>query len=250
MTPEHRAAIAESQVRRQATRPGWPDPPRRCPRCKETRPARMFAHLGTKPSGMVRRGRDCDLCRERTRKRPPKVNAAGDVRCSHCARYLPSTSFRWLDPPSFKKPRWAAYCTPCQRELDRLRWTGDRRERLNKRRLVNQRKQQQATRQEKNDFGVNAILALRKRGLTKRDIVALVGISRTLLLDVEARRCRVTTPLAERFRIALLETSHLPTGSVPAFRRRKPLPGLDELVARVRPLMDGYPLRSRWKGNG
>lgn len=180
------------------------------------------------------------------RRRLP--DARGNLKCHHCTRWLPATMFRLLSPPSFPRPRWESYCVCCRRELDRLRWAGERRETNNKARVVNQRKQQRAARQAKNDFGVAAVLTLRKRGLTKADIRRLLGVSWNALLAVEARRCRVTAPMAGRFVVALRETAHLPTGAEPAYRRRKPLPGFAELVARVRPLMDAYPLRSRWTG--
>jgi hypothetical protein len=129
-----------------------------------------------------------------------------------------------------------------------MRWRGERREKHNRTRPVRQKRQQQAARTEKTDYAVNALLTLRKRGLTKADITRLTGLSLTSVLEIERRERRGTAPVVERLTLALLETAHMPTGKKPAFRRRLPLPGFGELVARVRPLMDAYPTRSRWKG--
>jgi transcriptional regulator with XRE-family HTH domain len=225
---------------------------KRCARCRQTLPLDDFYE---RSDG----GRDCYCrpCRKDYQRRLSarkagdrrhvRVNARGDVWCNNCQRYLPATSFK--RHPS-RPHTWWAYCVECTRALDRLRWRGKRREESNAARRARQKAQRRAERMERTEFAVNAVLTLRKRGLTKADVCRLTGLSLTTILELERRKRRGTSPVVERLMIALHATAHLPAGSVPAYRRPLPLPGFAELVARVRPLMDAFPTRSRWKDRG
>jgi hypothetical protein len=177
-------------------------------------------------------------------KRASRFNGSGLVRCSACER--------WQDPSEYGYPSSlnglpTAYCHGCQREIDRLRWRGERRATSNASRLVRQRKEQRGVRQERTRFVAGAILTLRRRGLTKAEIVKLAGISWTALLDLERRERTPTPAMAERFVVVLRETAYLPLSKEPVYRRRLPHPDLDALLARCRPRVLAFPLRSRWK---
>jgi len=223
-----------------------------CPRCRQTLPLDAFY---ARPNG----GPDCYCrpcrkdyqrrlaARKAGHRRHVRINARGDVWCNHCQRYLPTCSFR--RHPS-RPHTWWAYCVDCTRELDRLRWRGERRARHNAESPNRRRRRRASERSERRAFVAGAILTLRRRGLTKTDVSRLTGVSLGSILAAEqgGGRWGPTPHTAARFVVALRATAHLPTGAEPAYRRRLPLPGLAELVARVRPLMDAYPVRSRWRG--
>lgn len=184
------------------------------------------------------------------RKRPerrPRMNQRGEVWCHHCERSLPADHFRWMDCPSLAKPRFWPYCRACTRELDRMRWRGERRERNNRSRLVRQRRQQRVERADRTAFVQQAIDVLRRRGFTKSEIAKLCGVSMTTVLRWEQGASRVTTNASRRVGIVLRETGYLTAGGGAAYRRRLPHPDLARLLARIGPQLEPYPLRSRWR---
>lgn len=223
-----------------------------CRACKRRLPIRLFAATGHMVASLGRRSGDhtCKICREKERRaagtpvRNQRINAVGDVWCNACERYRDPLNFR-RHP---QRPHtWWAYCIDCTRELDRMRWRGERREKSNQVRGERQKQQQANERRSRRFFVTNAIELLRKRGLTKAEICRLGGFTWTSLLAWERGERRVTSNACQRFVILLRETQHLPTGATPAYRRRLPIPGFDNLVERVTPLIGQYPLRSRWK---
>lgn len=177
-------------------------------------------------------------------KQKPRFDGHGNVHCSACNRYRPGDEFGY--PPSLKG-RPTAYCHGCQRILDRMRWRGERRAVANVQRVVNKRRERQGARRERIGLVKNAILTLRKRGLTKSEIAKLTQTSSVNLLVWE-RGERLPDPhVAERFLVVLHETAHLPLGKEPAYRRRLPHPELAVLLERCRPKVLAFPVRSRWK---
>lgn len=177
-------------------------------------------------------------------KRLPRINGHGLVRCVACERWLDPTEFGY--PPSLGgKP--TSYCHGCQREIDRMRWRGDRREIANRQRIVHQRRQQQAERAGRIRFVQGAIRTLRRRGLTKSDIVKLIETSWTGLLSWERGDTMPVPQIAERFVVLLHETAYLPLATNPVIGRRLPHPDFDALMERCRPQVLAFPVRSRWK---
>lgn len=176
----------------------------------------------------------------------PRYDGHGNVFCHNCRSYLPADRFAWKASPSMDRPRYNSYCRPCQREIDRMRWTGDRRLRLNERRLVTQAKHQRRDRKDRMHFVADAIQLLRRRGLTKAEISRLADVSMTSLLKWERKERRVTTAVADRFGVLLRETAYLRTGDTPEYRRRLPHPDLPLLMERCRPQVERYPVRNSW----
>jgi transcriptional regulator with XRE-family HTH domain len=177
-------------------------------------------------------------------KRLPRINGHGLVRCSACNRWQDPSEYGY--PPSLNG-RPTAYCHGCQREIDRVRWRGERREKSNRTRIERKRTQRRCARMERKSFVKTSILTLRRRGLTKSEIVKLADVSFASFLHWE-RGNRLPDPqIAERFVILLRETSYLPIASDPVYRRRLPHPDLDALLERCRPKMLAFPVRSRWK---
>lgn len=178
----------------------------------------------------------------------PRYDGHGNVYCHNCATYLPASAFAWRTAPSLDRPRYSSYCRPCQRMLDRLRWSGERRQRNNASRLIRQKRQQQREQRERREFVAHAITVLRRRGLTMTDISKLAGVSVEAVAAWERNRRQVTPPVAERIAVVLRETAYLPIGDTPAYRRRLPHPDLPRLLDRCRSQVERYPVRSRWRG--
>lgn len=238
--------------RRQIPRTPKPLGPKPCRACGRTLARRLFPPTGTKSplTGERYGGPVCYGCLEKARRaagipvRHKRVNGSGLVRCSACRRWQDPSEYGY--PPSLKG-RPTAYCHGCQRELDRMRWRGERRAKGNADRVVRQRRERRGQKQERRSLVKGAILTIRRRGLTKAEICKLADIPFTTLLDLE-RGDRMPTPaMAERFVVVLGETAYLPLGKEPAFRRRLPHPDLDALIARCRPRVLAFPVRSRWK---
>ena len=181
------------------------------------------------------------------RRQASRINARGDVLCTNCRSWLPAHRFRTKTYPSRPVPLFWPYCRDCTRELDRLRWCGERRERANQRRLVRQRQQQRYEQADRRRFVAQAIGLLRRRGLTKAEIVRLTSTSWTALFAWEWQSRTPTPNAAERFVIVLRETAHWPLTAEPVVRRRLPHPQLAALMARVEPQLGAVPLRSRWR---
>lgn len=171
----------------------------------------------------------------------------GLILCHNCRRYLAPDAFRWQTCPSLPKPKYTAYCAPCQRALDRLRWTGERRDRLNARRVVNQRRQSKREQAERRRFVADAIGILRRRGLTQSEIARLAGVSCSSVA-IWARGDRRATPaVAQRFGVVLRETGDLPATDVPPKGNRWCRhPRFAEAMARCAPQVMAIPVRSRW----
>jgi hypothetical protein len=176
--------------------------------------------------------------------RSPRINGHGLVRCSACQRWQDRSEYGY--PPSLKG-RPTAYCHTCQREIDRLRWRGERRELGNHRRVVQKRTERQGNRQERTRFVKNAILTLRRRGLTKAEIVKLADVTWPRLLVWERGDALPDPQVAKRFVVLLRETAYLPLAKEPVYRRRLPHPDFDTLMERCRPKVLAFPMRSRWK---
>lgn len=187
------------------------------------------------------------ICPRRRPDRRPRINQRGEVLCHNCDRYLPADHFRWMDCPSIAKPRFWSYCYDCTRQLDRLRWRGERRERNNQTRIIRRRRQQAAERTERQHFVTTSIDLLRRRGFTKAEIAKLCGVSWTTLLSWERGERRVTMNGSRRIGIVVWETRYLKAGPEPCYRRRLPHPDLAMLLARIEPQLAPYPLRSRWR---
>ncbi len=108
-------------------------------------------------------------------KRQRRIDGRGNVWCTNCKRYLPSYEFR-RHPADLS--RWWPYCKSCTRELDRLRWTGERRERLNRRRIINKQRQRRGEFAQRRAELAQGISLLRRRGLTHTDIAVICGLAR------------------------------------------------------------------------
>lgn len=176
--------------------------------------------------------------------RSPRINARGMVRCCACNQWLSPDSFAY--PPSFNG-RPYPYCRPCNREIDRIRWRGERRETNNISRLVRQRRDQQAERRERLTTVQNAILVIRKRGFTKADICRMADVSFTSVTKWERGEQTPTHQVVGRMMALLRETTMYPTRADPVYRRRLPHPDIDFITERMQSKIVALPVRSRWK---
>lgn len=222
-----------------------PDAPRSCDRCCRLKAIRHFPlATGRRADGTRYRKRTCADCLGAVvPAKRPRFDGHGNAWCHHCARYRAIEAF----PTVATRPGPWPYCYDCRRDLDRLRWRGERRAKLNRRRVENQRAQAAREDADRRAFVANAILVLRKRGLTKAEVARLAGTTMTSLLDWERRERRVTPNAAERFAALLRATRDWPIGD-PCWRRRTPHPRLAELAVAVASTLDARPLRSRWRG--
>jgi hypothetical protein len=233
---------------------------KQCRSCGRILPFRLFVPTGNYIKSIGRKcgSADCRTCLEQQRraagvpKRMVKVNSRGEVWCSNCKRYLPSYDFRVH--PNAKKPdggngqKWWAYCKACCRELDRLRWRGERRERLNRQGVLNKRRRQQGEFTSRREFLAGAIELLQRRGLTISAIARIVDGSLTNIYKYREKAChRPTKAVLARFERLLLLTMDWPHGE-PAFRNRLPHPKEVALTAVMQPTIAANPVRSRWKG--
>jgi excisionase family DNA binding protein len=87
-------------------------------------------------------------------------------------------------------------------------------------------------------FVMEAIATLRRRGLTQKEIGLLYGTDSGHVGEWARGRWEPLRLVADRFAVLLQETAHLPESEQLSFRWRRPLPGFDELVARIRPLIE------------
>lgn len=164
--------------------------------------------------------------------------------CHHCASYLPALRFR--RHPS--RAAWWPYCRDCTRALDRKRarcirgtpeWTAATADRIRR-----QRRQAAREQADRADFVRTGIGILRRRGFTKAEVARLAGVSFGALILWERGERRPDPNVAARFGVLLRETSALPIGTEPVFRRRLPHPAYAGLMARVGPLLAAYPMRA------
>jgi DNA-binding transcriptional regulator YiaG len=237
-----------------APRPG----DRLCIACNRVKPANQF-HVSGHGNG---RKRTCIRCqhdaarRERIARggkdRHPRYNARGDVWCNRCERYLGAENFK--RHPNRPGTYWA-YCKPCTREIDRERYAkrtstiegaiaeldrkNQRKQRLTKERMAERRK-----------FLKESILLLRRRGLTKAEIVRLTDTTFGNLLKWERGEMqRPTEAICRRFGVVVRATHGFPLGE-PAHRRRLPHPAMAELLAICMPQIEAIPVRNSWKNGG
>jgi transcriptional regulator with XRE-family HTH domain/predicted Fe-S protein YdhL (DUF1289 family) len=234
-----------------APRPG----DRYCTSCHRHRPERDFFASG---HGQARR-RICTRClhdqkrRERIarggRDRHPRYNARGEVWCNRCDRYQGAENFK--RHPSRPHTYWS-YCKVCTRELDRERYarktsTLEGAQAVLDSRLARNRRQRRAEFAERRKFLKESIQLLRRRGLTKAEIVRLTDTTHGNLLNWERGATkRPTKAVCDRFAIVVRETAELPLGE-PIHRRRIPHPAMSELLARCLPKVRAIPLRDSWK---
>lgn len=182
--------------------------------------------------------------------RHPRYNARGEVWCNRCQQYLGAESFK--RHPQRRHTYWS-YCRPCTRIIDRERYarrTRDLDRALAELERHNQRKRTRSAADfaERRQFLADAIRILRRRGLTKAEIVRLTDTSFANLLKWErGERHRPTKAVCQRFSIVLRETADLPIGSELADRRRLPHPAMGELLARCLPKVQAIPVRDTWK---
>lgn len=156
---------------------------KKCPRCMKTKGFdEFYEHINC---GRRRISSYCRQCfvrqctvryaRKRTGppRRMPRYNAAGDAWCPNCKAYLNPASFR---PHPTRPGKLWAYCIPCVREMDRMRYQyGDRRQQkasqdVRTRRRAARRRQELANRAE---FVRMALSTLGRRGFTNSDIAAI-----------------------------------------------------------------------------
>jgi hypothetical protein len=235
-----------------------PESSRTCRICGHERPIRSFNRGTTNPkTGAAYYKRTCVDCEEAKRRaqgtprRHERYNARGDVWCNNCKRYRPREEFKRhpLRPHTF----WA-YCKDCTRVLDRLRYRAKARTSEGKAaqaaRIERRRRSRESQQKSRAHFVQDAILLLRRRGLTKSEICRLAGVSFGNLLKWERREVRVSPNVASRMGVLLLETTGWPLVETPAYRRQSPHPRLDELVARCAEQVAQYPVRTRWANRG
>ena len=231
------------------------DAPKTCRVCGLLRPARHFNVGPTNPkTGIAYRKTICRDCAERERRsrgvpeRHARYNHRSDVWCNNCKHYLPAARFKRhpLRPHTY----WA-YCRECTRTLDRMRYRAKAKTAAGKAaqsaRIERRRRERQLDQAERRRFVRDAIALLRQRGLTKSDIGRIARVSIGSLLDWERAKRRPDPSIADRFAVLLRETADLPLGATPSYRRRKPHPDLEVLIARCAPDLDRYPIRTAWK---
>lgn len=230
---------------------------KQCRTCNRVLPFRLFVSNGSYVKSLGRKcgSTDCRDCLERKRraagipKRMVKVNGRGEVWCPNCKQYLPSHQFKphpYRNQPG-KHQQWWSYCMPCCRELDRLRWCGERKERGTRRSIVNHRRRRQAEFADRREFLSSTIDLLQRRGLTLSAIARLTEVSLSSIYTYRAQaRRRPTKAVLARFERLLLLTMDWPLGE-PAFRDQLPHPREAALVQAMAPTIAANPVRSRWK---
>jgi hypothetical protein len=180
--------------------------------------------------------------------RPPRINARGDVRCSHCKQYLPAHQFR---PHPGRPGKLWTYCMTCSmvREYRRKRnepGTPESRAAID-RGVERKRRRRRKDQRDRNDFVRSGIELLGRRGFTKAKTCKLLGISYGNLLKWERGEANVSPNGGHRVAVALKETAYLAAGIEPCRGRRLPHPDLAMLLARIVPQLEPYPLRNRWR---
>lgn len=225
---------------------------KQCRTCNRILPFRLFVPTGSYIKSIGRKcgSADCRDCLARKRRaagipeRHPRINGRGEVWCNNCRQYRPTSDFR-RHP---QRPHtWWAYCKPCTRELDRLRWRGDRRQRLNTQRIANQRRKRQVAFAERRRFLADTIDLLLRRGLTISEIGRLTGIGLSNIYKYQASETRrPTEAVTARFEQLLRLTMDWPLGE-PARRRRIPHPEIPALTAAMASTIAAHPVRSSWK---
>lgn len=236
-----------------------PDPDTKtCCACHRTLHFRHFAQTGqwNKATGRRYGDRMCRDCRRDQRRaagikeRRPRLRPDGWIWCPRGRHYLPLAAFSLHSCPA-RKGRPHAYCRTCENQIrkerrfreesDPARYAASLAYRSGKR-----RKDRQAEQMERRRFVANAITTLGRRGCTQSMIARLFDTTPATIGEW-ARRSRLPVPnAAARFALLLRETAHLPEGPEPV-RRIKPFAGFEELVARVRPKVLVFPIRSRWR---
>jgi hypothetical protein len=226
-----------------------------CRTCGAVLPPKRFYRQPRNRSGLTGDCKSCYLAKRRTPGAParrPRYNARGDVWCPAHDRGKGA----FLQPHRFKRHplrphTYWAYCRDCTIEIDRLRYRAKSRtpeaqaqQRARTQRRAQQRKHRQ---RERRAFVAEAILLLRRRGLTKADICRLADVSFGGLLKWERDEVCPSPNVAARLSLLLRETAHLAAQPEPAYRRRTPHPETPALMARVAPRLAAYPLRSRWR---
>lgn len=174
---------------------------------------------------------------------PPRYNGHGRVHCRACKQYLAPDSFAWQTCPSLPKPRYNPYCRPCQRQMDRMRWRGERRATNNASRLVRQKRNKQRVARQQREFAAHLVKLLRRRGLTKSEIARLTGTHITSVMAWEHQARQVTPNAVSRLTVVVQATAHLPLAERGAYRRRLPHPELPALMRACRSRIETYPLR-------
>ena len=230
-----------------------------CARCRRPQPPDQFASWTQQ--GKVRRDSYCRACRRRLhqqryerqhgpRKRPPKVNDHGDVRCALCALYVPADRF-------YRRPdgRYVAYCRDCDRSLGRMEyavlsqnpeWVAAERERDRMRYAEGRGKVLREQRDADRRFIQGAVRTLRCRGLGVGDIGAAIDQSpgRVTQLGQHGRgSLAVGHRLAELVRL----TSEWPMAPEPG-RVAGPHPMRQALVDAMAPTRERFPIRYTKQG--
>ncbi len=229
---------------------------RTCLVCRRELDVDRFHRSGNHSAG---RRRTCKTCiadaQRRTRRergsaiRHPRYNARGDVWCNRCQRYQGAENFK--RHPSRPHTYWS-YCKVCTREVDRARYakkTSTLEGALEVLEDHNRSKRRRMQREfaGRRRFLVDSISLLRRRGLTKAEIVRLTDTTFGNLLKWERGEClKPTKAVCERFAIVVRESGALPAGE-PVYRRRLPHPAMGELLARCLPLVEAVPIRNAWK---
>ena len=205
-----------------------PSEPRECIACGKFLPARFFPNPVTQPSGYVSVIRRCKECANAARRkgpgragRPPKRNAAGLYHCCHCRQYFPAETF------GKNRGKPAAYCRPCARKLDaairrKVNADPEWREayRAKKReRTARYKRDREHLRRQRIDFAHDALMILRKRGLTNTHICRLGGFSRMTLVHWERKDRAYCWPgTVDRLSAIVRATAFLPNGTELAYR--------------------------------
>jgi hypothetical protein len=226
-----------------------------CEVCHRTLHLEFFHRSGNHTAG---RRRTCKRCiadaQRRTRKarggrdRHPRYNARGDVWCNRCQSYRGAEDFK--RHPNRPHTFWA-YCKPCTREIDRDRYakrtsTLERAIADQERRLKRKQKQQRKVFAERRKFLQDSILLLRRRGLSKAEIVRLTDTSFGSLLKWERGETkRPVEGVCRRFGVVVRATMGFPLDE-PVHRRRLPHPAMAELLAECLPQVQAIHVRNSW----
>jgi len=226
-----------------------------CVGCGHELPARKFGTRGKNPKTgePYRRGTclDCEAKERRAKgipERHPRYDARGFVWCNNCRQYLPG--HRFARHPYDAEKYWS-YCRECTRWIDRHRArsipgtaehtkaTADR--------LKRQRRQDRKEQKERRTFVADTILLLGRRGFTRAEICRLCDVSFTSLIAWTRAERKITRNVELRFGELLRLTQALPLAVEPVRRRRLPHPEMPRLLAAMQPVIERYPVRSRWK---
>lgn len=217
-----------------------------CPRCMTSKPLdEFYAYRDGRYDGLVRYGSWCKPCQrknqqrlgEKARKgvvlrRSNRFDHRGRIWCPNCKAYQERDLFK--EHPNRPGKYWA-YCTPCTRVLDRIRYRyggAQRKKEAFEARRESRRHKRQLELAERRKFVMDAFDILRRRGFSQADIARLIRADAgNLRVWAEGRR-NVGPAVAKTFAAALYATKdyRIKATAAPMKSTGRPHPDMARLI--------------------